>query len=115
MDSQILSDDIKTRCCKITPSRIMSEWLLSIQSKCFIESIKDIFSYPRLEIMCELPQSENSDIHLIFSPNQRKSIVVNLPYLKDTTTFTWYFISNQQIDAKSILNSIIISFRCLEN
>lgn len=115
MEQIILSTEQKKQFCKIISAPILSEYLVSIQGKCFMDVIKDFFSYDQVEINCDLPQEMNNVTKLSFNPNQRKTIIAKIKYLKETTRFTWYLRSNRQIEFELLLNSLNISFRCLEN
>lgn len=115
MESQVLSVDKKKIYCKVSKSVIESEYLLSVQCKCFMDIIENFSSYTLLELTCSLPLDENSGIKVSFNPNQRNTIVANTAFLKDSTRFTWYFHSNQRMEVENFLNLIELSYRCLEN
>lgn len=115
MEQIILSLEQKKQFCKIISAPIPSEYLLLVQSKCFMDIVKDFFSYTEVEVNCDFPQEINNGTKLSFNPNQRKTMSAKIKYLKETTRFTWYFRSNRQIENELLINSLNISFRCLEN
>ncbi len=110
-----MTENEKFSSCKIIASYIKDQYLLRISFSVLLEFDRSILNYPQFELRCNLPKG------LEFSPNQRKNLVVKTSYLTDSTFFTYFFQineffeRNQKIEFEGLLNSLTISFRCLEN
>ena len=115
MDLITLSSDFKSRYCKLIFSSVKNEFLLSIPFKTLQKLKSNISDFSRLELVC------NPAKRTVFSPNQRSNIVVKTSFLSELTFFTYFFRTidynelNQSTEFETLLNSLTISFRCLEN
>ena len=115
MNVILLPDDFKTQYCKIIPSAIKNEFLLVIPFWALLKLNQNIFEYSRLEVVCDPAPGS------IFSPNQRMNTVVKTSFLTESTFFSYFFRKidynelNQSTEFETLLNSLTISFRCLEN
>ena len=101
--------------CQILSSSIKNQYLLIISFAKLLELQNSIMDFHQLEIVCDLQNS------LEFIPNQRKTIIVDISYLTDSTFFTYFiqikdfFQVNQKTGFDVLLNSLTLSFRGMQN
>ena len=101
--------------CQILSSSIKNQYLLIISYAKLLELQNSIMYFHQLEIVCDLQNS------LEFIPNQRKTIIVDISYLTDSTFFTYFiqikdfFQVNQKTGFDVLLNSLTLSFRGMQN